>query len=70
MHNSRDATMDNHQAVYQFKFSVAGVDVAPSHMWGTLEAISRLGEECRAIEGTERQIDGALLDLAGFYYEN
>ena len=63
--------MDEKQAVtvYRFEFlSPGGRSISPGHMWGTLAAISTL-VACTPIQDTARTIHAALLDAAGFYFE-
>ena len=57
------------QTVYRIRYRTHGYDVAPSHMWGTLEAIASLGESFAPLNESARTVDAGLLDAAGFVYE-
>ena len=52
--------------VYLFARKENGREIAPLHMWGTLEAIATLAD-CRPIMESAREVDEASLEL-GFLF--
>ena len=58
------------QTVYRLRYTTDNLEVAPLHMWGTMEAIRSLGESYAPMDESARLVDPRVLDAAGFIYED
>lgn len=62
-------TQEQFALVYRLIYTVAGQEMSPSHIWGTVEAIASMGN-ARPVYASERQVVRSDLDAAGFIYEH